>query len=72
MGRYDNERLTDNTKIKYCTQCRDCLFWGNDDAFSNRFDKTSCDMYPYPDFKPEGIINNTEKCVYYTKRGDGQ
>ena len=66
--RHDDEILTDNTKIKYCTQCKDCAFWGNSDAFSNKYDKTNCDMFPYPGCKPGYVLNNTGDCQYRMRR----
>ena len=66
--RHFDEGLTDNTKIKYCKQCKDCAFWGNSDAFSNAYDKSCCDMFPYPQFKPEYVINSTADCQYYLSR----
>lgn len=63
-----DEILTDNTKIHYCKQCKQCVFWGNGDAFSNKYDKSSCDQYPYPAIKPTYVINNTGKCAFLLKR----
>lgn len=69
MANHDDEILTDNTKIKYCKQCKKCAFWGNnDDPFRNAYDKSCCDMYPYPARKPEGVIWNTEDCLFFTER----
>ena len=63
---HKNEVLTDNSKIKNCKQCKKCKFWGNkkNDAFSNTFDKSCCDKYPYPDHKPMVVINNTGQCIF--------
>lgn len=66
---YD-ENLSDNTHIKYCKQCRNCVFWGNSDAFSNRHDKSNCDQYPPPGFKPYFVINNTGDCKYRVVRDE--
>lgn len=66
--RHIDEELSDNTKVHYCKQCKKCTFWGNGDAFSNKYDKSSCDQYPYPVFKPEYVINNTGKCEFFTRR----
>lgn len=60
--------LSDNTHIDYCEQCESCIHWGNnkDDPFSNRYDKTNCDMFPYPDYmKPMSVINNLTECEFY-------
>lgn len=68
MERYNDEKLSDNTHIEYCKQCRKCGNWGHTDAYGNAYDKSSCDIYPYPDHKPPSVINNTGKCLYYIKR----
>ena len=68
MERHENEILTDNTKIHYCSQCRDCSYWGNGDAFSNRYDKSCCDIDPYPGIKPDAVIHNTGTCEYKLPR----
>lgn len=63
--RYKDDILSDNTGIKRCDQCKDCRFWGNgDDAFSNQYDKTSCDKYPYPAYKPAFVRDNEGECVF--------
>ena len=71
MAKHDKEILTDNTKIRYCNQCKNCAFWGNGDAFSNAYDKTCCDIYPYPGMKPSEVINNRGECPYWTLRAKG-
>ena len=70
MERHYNEQLTDNTQISYCQQCRQCAFWGMDgkDPYSNAYDKASCAMYPHPDHKPSGVLNNTEPCPFRVER----
>lgn len=65
---HEDEILTDNTKIEYCRQCLACVFWGGNDPFSNQYNKACCRMYPYPDNKPAGVINNTERCEYRTEK----
>ena len=68
-----DEVLTDNTKIKYCTQCEKCIRWGNDknDYRSNKFSKECCDKYPFPDVKPQYVIDNTGKCIYRKEKKNG-
>ena len=66
--RYKDEILTDNTKIRYCDICEDCLLWGHGDAYSNAYNKSSCDMYPYPAMKPIEVINNKGTCLYRKTR----
>ncbi len=69
MADHSKEILTDNTKIKYCTQCKPCANWGNKgDPFSNQFDKSCCDEFPYPGMKPIGVINNYDQCMKFRKR----
>lgn len=63
-----DETLSDNTKINYCKQCRKCAFWGNGDAFTNKYDKSCCDQYPYPIGKPDYVINNTGSCDLFVER----
>ena len=58
------ERMTDNTLIDYCKQCKDCIYWNGGDDFSNDYEKSSCAVYAYPMCKPAGVINNTEECEY--------
>lgn len=65
--RHSNEKLTDNTKISYCEQCEKCMFWGNGSVFSNKYDKSSCDQYPYPASKPSYVINNTGDCAFFAR-----
>jgi len=64
MANHLDERLSDNTHIKRCTQCEKCVFWGIGTAFENAYDKVCCTMFPYPDKKPREVIDNTGKCEY--------
>lgn len=70
IDRIEDERLTDNTQIAYCTQCTLCKYWGNDpnDYMSNKPTKGTCDKYS---LKPMGVINNTQDCPYREVRADG-
>ena len=69
--RYGNEKLSDNTQNDYCKQCKNCAFWGNGDKFGNQYDKSCCDMFPYPANKPEEVIHNSGKCHFRLDRGKG-
>lgn len=61
---HKDEVFTDNTKIEYCNQCKNCANWSEQDvAFGNRYNKTCCREYPYPSMKPIGVINNYDKCL---------
>ena len=68
MANHDKEILTDNTKIHYCKQCKNCAYWGNGDVYSNAYDKSSCDIYPFPQYKPNEVVYNTGECAYWTLR----
>ena len=63
--RHDDEILTDNTKIHYCKQCKDCVFRDDGTPYSSEYTKSSCQMFPYPDHKPMDVINNRGKCEYH-------
>ena len=68
--RYEDDILSDNTHADYCRQCKECTLWGlvKDDPMTNRYDKASCAMFPYPDHKPGYVINNQGVCPYRTAR----
>lgn len=70
-NRHKDEILTDNTKIKYCIQCKRCKNWGHTNAFGNAFDKACCDKYPYPAHKPAWVLNNAGDCEYREVVMDG-
>lgn len=61
---FKNEILSDNTDTKLCEQCKACLFWDGGDAYSNKYDKACCSMYPYPGGKPLEVVSNTGLCKY--------
>ena len=65
--RYEEEVLTDNTKIPKCNQCKNCMFRDDGTVYSNDYKKSCCTMYQYPGMKPIGVINNTEECEFYEK-----
>lgn len=68
--RHEDERLTDNTKIRYCEQCEGCAMWGiGDDPYTNQYDKSNCAMFPYPGIKPTYVINNTSPCEWRVPKG---
>lgn len=58
------ETLSDNTQFKRYLQCKDCKKRDDGTVWSNSYDKTCCQEYPYPAFKPAGVSNNTEECPY--------
>lgn len=63
--RWAEEVLTDNTKLKKCEQCKKCVFRDNDDVWSNRYDKSSCAIYVYPEHKPSKVVDGTEECEFF-------
>lgn len=65
--RYANEVLTDNAAFDKCKQCKDCVFRDDGTVYSNHYQKGCCAIYPYPSFKPNGVMMNREKCEYYEK-----
>ena len=60
---FSEERLSDNTQRTKCEQCEDCVHWGSD-VWGSRFDKASCDEFPYPDHKPSYVIGNAGECPF--------
>lgn len=67
--RYGDEVLSDNSGVENCKQCKACLFRDDGTPFSNDYRKSCCEMFPYPGFKPIGVINNTEMCEYRVTKG---
>lgn len=65
--RYEDEILTDNTKISKCDLCKNCFFRDDGTVYSNDYKKSSCVMYPHPSFKPVGVIRSIEPCEFYIK-----
>lgn len=64
MGKFEDDELTDNTKIKKCKQCELCTMWRKSEVWENAYDKACCKAYPYPDHKPVEVINNHGVCPY--------
>lgn len=54
------ETLTDNSKIEYCKQCKDCIF-----KDKRGYEKAICMIYENPGYKPLHVINNKGICEYY-------
>lgn len=75
--RYRDEVLTDNASLNHFAQCKDCIFrWKTyfdfngdrypcDDAYG--WEKGSCQIFKYPQDKPDEVYNNTGQCEYYEK-----
>ena len=57
-GMFMEEVLSDNTEEVKCRQCEGCLEWGGN-VWSSRFDKSSCNAFPYPDHKPMYVVFDT-------------
>ncbi|MGN0905682.1 MAG: hypothetical protein ACI4NM_00915 [Bullifex sp.] len=62
--RYGNETLTDNSALKKCEECKDCVYRDDGTIYSNRYDKGNCQKYPYPKMKPLDVIFKNAKCEY--------
>lgn len=65
--RYAGEVLTDNTKISYFEQCRDCIYKGFELHGEFIDDYNRCCCLAYPDMKPSGIDDGSEQCDNYAK-----
>lgn len=65
--RYEDEVLTDNTDLKKCEQCKDCMYRDDGTVYSNDYRKACCQIYSHPLFKPIGVINGNEECEVYEK-----
>lgn len=65
--RLKNDILSDNSHVENCKQCKDCIFRNDGTAWSNNYQKSCCQMYQYPGFKPLYVINNKGACEYYSK-----
>ena len=63
--RLSDDILSDNTQLSKCEQCKNCIFRDDGTVYSNDYRKSSCRIYPYPQFKPLGVMNNTEQCEFY-------
>ncbi len=62
---YEDDSATDNGKLVICEQCKTCVLRDNGDIWSNDYRKASCQMYPYPEHKPEMVVRGEEECDYY-------
>ena len=63
--RLKNDRLSDNTHSNICAQCKECVYWGKNAPYDNKYDKAYCEMFPYPQArKPLEIVNNETSCIY--------
>lgn len=68
--RHMEEVLTDNTALNKYAQCKDCLFRDRTavDGEEVGWQKGMCAMFEYPDFKPDAVMRNREKCEYHEKQ----
>ena len=64
MKRRD-EGVTDNRNLNICEQCKTCALQSDGTVWSNDYKKACCQMYPYPEHKPEMVVRNEEDCIYY-------
>lgn len=63
--RWLEESLTDNTRVEICKQCKTCALRDNGDVWSNNYKKSCCQIYPYPEHKPEEVVRGNEECEFY-------
>lgn len=61
MDAHEGEIFTDNSKIKYCDDCKNCIYRSDGTIWTNDYRKAYCAKYPYPTPKPIEVINN-EAC----------
>lgn len=71
-SRHYNETLTDNVAMKKCAQCKDCIFNNDGTVWSNEYTKSSCIMFPYPNFKPLRVIRNEGFCDFRKENRNGK
>lgn len=63
----DNEVFTNNLDIPYAEQCKNCRYRLKtkiEGDLCPPYKKLKCGVYQT---KPLGVINNKEKCKFYTK-----
>lgn len=67
--RYSDDILTDNTALKKYQQCKNCLFRDRTTVKGVEcgWQKGNCEMFIYPDFKPDDVMRNLEPCEYHEK-----
>lgn len=61
------EQLTDNSKVERCRQCKTCKFNNGGNNWSNKYDKSYCGVFMYPESKPNEVIHNGN-CDFYTEK----
>lgn len=62
---HEDEVFSDNSKIEYCKQCKNCIFKDGGTPFSNHYSKSSCQVFQYPNMKPLHVIDNNGICEYF-------
>ena len=70
--RYADDILTDNTALDKYQQCKTCLFRDRTavKGIECGYQKGNCEMFEYPDFKPDDVMRNRANCEYYEKQKD--
>ncbi len=61
-----NEQFTDNSRLEKYRYCKTCRWSNGGDNWSNRYDKSSCAIYKYPETKPNDVYHNGA-CDFYDK-----
>ena len=67
MSNLTSKEEFNNKGISDDIQCKDCEFKIGDDEYSNDYRKGSCQIYPYPELKPQSVMMNNGKCESYRK-----
>ena len=63
------DTMSDNTQFPKCEQCKACIFrdktsWEGKEC---GWEKSICEMYPYPKWKPHSVVYGKEPCEFYEK-----
>lgn len=76
--RMADDVMSDNMQLPKNKQCRDCTFRYTNYFFAADgrkipcteeigYQKSSCHIFPYPKWKPHGVVYGDEPCEYYEK-----
>lgn len=67
--RYADDVLTNNTALNKYEQCKNCAFRDKTAVQGEEcgWYKGNCEIFPYPDFKPNDVMLNRELCEYKVK-----
>lgn len=64
--RYAGDTLTDNSALNKYKQCVDCAFRDKTSVQGKEcgWYKGNCEIFQYPDFKPNDVMLNRDVCEY--------